>query len=65
MKWTIDRFEGDFAVVECGDSYFNIPKNSLPEGVAEGDVLDISLDITETENKKAQLKGRIKKLFGE
>lgn len=65
MKWIIDRFEGDYAVAECGNTYFNIPKTVLPADVSEGDVLDVEINTSETESREKQLKGRLKKLFGE
>lgn len=65
MKWIIDRFEGDFAVVECEGIYFNLPRNVVPSGAEEGSVLEISVNAEETENKEKELKGRLKKLFGE
>ena len=65
MKWIIDRFEGDFAVVGCGDMYFNVPKSALPLGVSEGDVLNIEINVAETNAKTVQVKDRLKKLFGE
>ncbi|WP_088187341.1 DUF3006 domain-containing protein [Desulfosporosinus sp. FKA] len=40
MAMIIDRFEGDFAVVEVdGRSMENIPKSDIPAGAREGDVL--------------------------
>lgn len=65
MKWIIDRFEENYAVIECGDVCFNVSKNVLPSDISEGDVLDITVNTAETENRKKQLKGRLKKLFGE
>ena len=39
-RYTIDRFEEDFAVLEREDcSTFNIPKNQLPQEAKEGDVI--------------------------
>ncbi len=35
----IDRFEGNFAVVETGSGMMNILKNQLPENAEEGDVI--------------------------
>ncbi|MGE5392055.1 MAG: DUF3006 domain-containing protein [Deltaproteobacteria bacterium] len=35
----IDRFEGRYAVVEMAGSMHNVPKEELPPGVKEGDVL--------------------------
>lgn len=65
MKWTIDRFEEDFAVIECNKKYFNIPKNVLPSDLCEGDILEITLNVAETKSKKDNLNNRLKNLFGE
>ena len=65
MKWTIDRFEEDFAVIECNNKYFNIPKNILPSDLCEGDILEITLNVAETKSKKDNLNNRLKNLFGE
>lgn len=44
MKVTIDRFEGDFAVVELPDgSYADLPKIFVPEA-AEGDFVNIEAE---------------------
>lgn len=63
--WLIDRFEGDYAVIEFGDICFNVPKSALPSGASEGDVLDVEINADETEAREKQLKSRLKKLFGE
>ncbi|MBQ7953637.1 MAG: DUF3006 domain-containing protein [Clostridia bacterium] len=65
MKWIIDRFEEDYAVIECENNYFNVPKNTLPDNLAEGDVLNIEIDTAETEKRKNQANNRLKRLFGE
>lgn len=65
MKWIIDRFEENFAVIGGNDVYFNVPKNALPEGVSEGDILDVEINTAETSAKTKEVKDRLKKLFGE
>lgn len=62
MKVIIDRFEGNYAIVELPDrSTANIPKQLVPEGAKEGDVLSIEIDKDET----AKRKERIQKLMDE
>lgn len=40
MQGIIDRFEGDYAVVEFeGKEMKNVPKNELPVEIKEGDVI--------------------------
>lgn len=41
----VDRFEGDWAIVEYGDETFNIPKELLPKDAKEGDVLNITIEV--------------------
>ena len=65
MEWIIDRFEENFAVVGCGDMYFNIPKNALPEEASEGSIIKLEINISETENRAENLKNRLNNLFGE
>lgn len=43
----IDRFEGDWAILEVDRVTFNIPKVLLPEGAREGDVVEIDISINE------------------
>ena len=65
MKWVIDRFEDNYAIIGCGDEYFNIPKDVLPEGASEGDILNITINTADTEAASVRVKDRLKKLFGE
>lgn len=41
----IDRFEGEWAVLEHDGRTFNFPKTLLPADVREGDVLKISVTV--------------------
>lgn len=41
----IDRFEGDWVVVEFGRKTFNLPKFLFPAGAKEGDVIEIEVSI--------------------
>jgi Protein of unknown function (DUF3006) len=50
MKATVDRFEGDVAVLLLRNDEsikFDMPLALLPEGVREGDILDILITIDE------------------
>lgn len=52
MQVIIDRFEGDFAIVETQDKvYVNLPRILLPKA-KEGDVINIDIDAAETEKRK-------------
>ena len=43
MYFTIDRFEGEFAVCENRETQemVNIPKEKLPKGAKEGDIIKL------------------------
>ena len=59
MHMIIDRFEGDFAVLEmAGGVMVNVPKTIIPPDAKEGSVLVIQVDTKETEvqlNKVTEL----------
>lgn len=64
IKFTIDRFEGDKAVLAADDGTMIIwPKNKLPSGVHEGSAL--SLDITETAEREKRDKQTAKDIINE
>ncbi len=56
MRVIIDRFEGDFAVVELPDKSFADMPKALIEGGKEGDVVDITINHGETENRKKEIR---------
>jgi hypothetical protein len=57
MNLIIDRFEGDYAVVELPDRTFvNIPKKVLPEEAKEGDIITITVNKSETERRKDNIR---------
>ncbi|MCM3491052.1 DUF3006 domain-containing protein [Alkalihalophilus marmarensis] len=64
-KCIIDRFEGEFAVIEYGRKAFDFPKALLPAGVREGDVVSIQATIekVDTEDIKKKIDDLTKKLF--
>ncbi|MEG1441969.1 MAG: DUF3006 domain-containing protein [Oscillospiraceae bacterium] len=63
MKVIIDRFEGDFAVVECEDLHcVNFPRELVPSA-KEGDVVNITIDAAETANRKAKIDNLMDKVF--
>ena len=59
---TIDRFEGEFAVVELEDGTLsNMPRVLLPEAAKEGDIISIKI----VEAKKDDRQSKIGKLIAE
>ena len=63
MKVIIDRFEGDYAVVELevGKSV-NIPKILIPDA-KEGDVIKIIIDRDTTGERKKQIQELVNNVF--
>lgn len=63
MSVIIDRFEGDFAVVELENkSFANMPKSLLPQGAKEGSVLSIELNTEETAKRNQKVSELIGKI---
>ena len=64
MKLIIDRFEGDFAIVELPDGrMIDCPKCLLPDNTKEGSILNITVDETATNDKLKKVTERMNKLF--
>ena len=59
--YIIDRFEGDWAVIEAGKVTFSVPRSLIPEEARVGDVLNIHIEI-DAEATKERRK-RIQKLM--
>lgn len=63
MKVIIDRFEGNYAVVEIDVGKFvNIPKILLPNA-KEGDVIKIEKDKKEAKNRKKNIQKLMNDVF--
>lgn len=64
MRFVIDRFEGDIAVL-VNDITINIPRIILPKEAKEGDVvvIEIRIDREETERLKREIKDKIDRLM--
>ena len=67
MQIIIDRFEGEFAVVEYENKdkklcFVNIPKVIIP-GATEGDVIDITINKNETKKREKNIKNLMDSLF--
>ena len=64
MKYIIDRFEGNFAIVELSDKTFvNIPKAAIPPEAKEGAVIDVSVDKGSTEARTEKINNLMGDLF--
>lgn len=67
MKLIIDRFEEEFAVVEYtgedGREHFeNIPRILIP-GASEGDVIEISINRSESQERRRKIEKLMDNLF--
>ena len=66
MKFTIDRFEGEYAVVELEDmEMIDIPVKILPLGAKEGDIIDTSIDYDKTKARKKRIEDKFNSLIME
>ncbi len=77
QRWTVDRFEGDLAVVEIGDGRFlDLPRWMLPEDAGEGAhlvvrsrsgrngarVLDVAVDRAATQAARQEVHATLERL---
>ena len=64
MKMIIDRFEGDFAIIELPNGQMiDCPKELLPDNVKEGNILSIIVDEDVTKEKLQKNTERMNRLF--
>lgn len=63
---TVDRFEEEIAVliVEPEQTVVNVPRENLPEGVGQGDVVRLEgrVDREETERRRTEIQEQIERL---
>lgn len=64
LKYIIDRFEGDFAIVELEDKTFsNIPRIAIPLEAKEGSVIDVAIDVESTDERSRKINRMMGDLF--
>ncbi|MCK9443417.1 MAG: DUF3006 domain-containing protein [Tissierellaceae bacterium] len=64
MKFTIDRFEGEYAVVELDTGHtVDITKAVLPPGAKEGDIISLKIEEEETEERRKRIQRKFENLF--
>ena len=64
----IDRFEGDWAIIETENRHtFNLPRFIVPPAIKEGDVISIQVDIDliTTKERTEKSKRLLENLFDE
>jgi len=61
----IDRFEGEYALIEHKKKIFHIPKSIMPKGAKEGDAIKIQITIDKeaTDKKKESISKLADRLF--
>lgn len=69
-KFTVDRFEGDIAVLENRDTgeMININKNDLPQDAKEGAILKLNnnkyeIDLEEQKEVEKRIKDKMNKIW--
>ena len=66
MKFIIDRFEGEFAIVELENKeMIDVSIKLLPSEVKEGDTINITIDTIETENRRERIQNKFDSLFSD
>lgn len=69
MYGTVDRFEGDYAIIETDDGQvINTKKELLPKNIREGDVINLqnmTIDSEETLRRKNNIQKLADELFEE
>ncbi|MFA5576578.1 MAG: DUF3006 domain-containing protein [Tissierellaceae bacterium] len=64
MRFTIDRFEGEYALVELGSGHIlDIPKAILPPEAKEGDIVSLRIEEEETEERRRRIQRKFDSLF--
>jgi hypothetical protein len=63
----IDRFEGEYAVLETDSGMKNVPRDMLPEESREGDVVELkngayTINKKAAEKRRRELREKLKKL---
>ena len=59
----IDRFEGDYAVIETNGRTVDIPRSELPADAKEGVTLRLVIDADDTASRKKRIDGMMNSLF--
>ena len=59
----VDRFEGEYAVVETSSGMIDIPRKDLPPNAKEGDLLVIKVDARSTKTRKAYIEQLVNDVF--
>jgi len=61
----IDRFEGNYAIIETSDGMANIPISDIPPNSKEGDILILTVDSDTTKKRRKRIDGLMNDLFSD
>lgn len=67
MSITVDRFEGNLAIIEYEGMTLTLPRALLPKETKEGDILRLSIEVdrTATTDRRVKIKSLEDRLFKE
>ena len=64
MRYIVDRFENEYAIVELDNGEFiDIPKKALPLDASEGSIIEVTILSDETNIRRTEMKKKMSSLF--
>lgn len=64
MRYIVDRFENEYAIVELDNGEFiDIPKKALPLDASEGSIIEVTTLSDETNVRRTEMKKKMSSLF--
>lgn len=64
MRYIVDRFENEYAIVELDNGEFiDIPKKALPLDASEGSIIEVTTLNDETNIRRTEMKKKMSSLF--
>lgn len=64
MKYIIDRFENEIAIIELENGTFvDIPRIALPSDAQEGSIVEVTILKDETSARRTKMKKTMQSLF--
>ena len=64
MRYIVDRFENEYAIVELDNGEFiDIPKKVLPPDASEGSIVEVTTLSDETNVRRTEMKKKMSSLF--
>lgn len=64
MRYIVDRFENEYAIVELDNGEFiDIPKKALPLDASEGSIIEVTTLSDETNVRRTEMKKKMNSFF--